>query len=91
MSGIETVRAAIADVGAAADAGEWDRADRALQYLAGAWRRAGLRGDEAAEAARLLAELRIRFVTEHDVAQVVGPEQLAWMLAGFCNVAGHAS
>ena len=88
MSSIEIVRQSIADVGAAADAGEWDRADRALQYLAGALRRAGLRGDDAAEAARLLADLRIRVVTEHDVAQVVGPDQLAWMLSGFCRVAG---
>ncbi len=72
------------------EAGDWDRADRELQYLVGAWQRARLRGDDATELASLVDDLRMRVVTGHDLDQTVGPAQFAWMLAGVCSVLSQA-
>lgn len=91
MSSLAIVREAAADVDAAMEAGDWDRADRALQYLVGAWQRARLSGREAVEAKAILDDMRIRVVTGYDVPQVVGPVQVAWMLAGICSVATQAA
>lgn len=72
-------------------AADWDRADRELQYLAGAWQRAHAHGGDVAGLASLLNELRMGVVTEHDVDQTVGPAQLAWMISGMCAVLNQAA
>ncbi len=67
--------------------GDWDTADRELQYLTGVLLRARLQGREVEGLATALADLRMRVMTEHDVPQVVGPVQFGWMLASICSVA----
>ena len=90
MTSYATVEGAIKDASKAISDGDWELASRTLEYLSGAWQRAGLDGDEADEVCRALADLRIRTVTSHDVDQVLGPEAIAWMLAGMGMVVAQA-
>lgn len=84
MSGLNVVLKAHEGVERALAAGDWAGADRGIQYLAGAWLRALPAADGAglAKVAAAAKRLRMRIMTEHDVAQEVGPVELAWMLAG---------
>ncbi len=70
--------------------GDWETADRELQYLTGVFLRARLQGRNVDGFASALADLRMLVMTEHDVPQVVGPVQFGWMLASICSVAVQA-
>lgn len=90
MTSESTVKQSSATLAAAVQAEDWARADRELQYFAGAWQRARLRGMSSAKVASAVNELRMQVVTDHDVDQEPGPEQFAWMLAGVCSFLNQA-
>jgi DNA-binding transcriptional ArsR family regulator len=75
----------------AVEAGDWNRADRELQYLVGAWQRARLRGADGAQIASLVDRLRMEVVDDYDVDQVPGPDRIAWMLSGVCSFLNQAA
>ena len=75
----------------AVDAQDWNRADRELQYLTGAWQRARPRGSDAQEIASSMNRLRIEVVDDHDVDQIPSPERIAWMLSGVCSFLTQAA
>ncbi len=70
--------------------GDWDVADRELQYMTGVFLRARLQGRDVVGLATALADMRMRVMTENDVTQEIGPAQFGWMLASVCSVAVQA-
>lgn len=85
------LKQACQDLSAAMEAGDWDRADRALQYFIGLIQRRGFGEGEAREIAAALDDLRIRTVCDHDIDQRMGPVQVVWMLAAVCSFVTQAA
>lgn len=91
MSNAETVKRAAATLGECIERRDWTAADRRIEYLVGAWLRSPSRGQDAVEAAALVSELQLNLVADFDVDQTIGPEQIAWMLAGVLTVISQAA
>lgn len=91
MAGSGVVKQAATDVARSASDGKWAQAQRGLEYLASCWARARLEGRETKEILDLLDRTRLGVVTTHDVAQEVGPAELAWMIAGARLVLSQAA
>jgi len=88
MTSLSVVKKAQEGVAAAIAARDWLAADRGIQTLAGSW----LRASQSAEPAQLkkvveaVRKLRVKVIAQHDVEARVGPEQIAWLLAGVSSV-----
>lgn len=92
MTSLATVQKAQQGVAKAIAACDWLAADRGVEFLAGAWLRAASVADpvELEKVASGVHKLRTGIITAHDIPQKIGPEQIAWMLAGVSSVLKQA-